>query len=322
MIDDIRQQLDAELPAQRVPFALDAEQAVAGGRKAQRRRRLTMAGTGLLSIVAASAVVIATLAPGTGNGEDSPKPLGSNGPAEGLPQLDPDLNYAWGGPPSEKELDDANPSYTQAFWEYLTTQLPQVAPYKLDDGNGGPEKMPATDETAAFTLGSYSLSQITKEDSPGVPREYGPELFTREAYALTQYLGPDPMGGTNAEMLIQVDDHDVERLAVMVLPPDTFTRGTGTPMDPAGCHNDNTFTSFSSCEAVDALGPDGQDIQHVTMQTRDDGAEPSPSGHDVVLYRQDGSAVIVSNESWGDELTLTFDQLAGIALALPQTPVE
>lgn len=321
MNDDIRQQLDADLPERRVPFALDADLAVAGGRKAQCRRRLAMAGTGLLSILAASAVVIATMVPGAGNGQHDPVPLHSGDSDEELPRLDPDLNYEWGGPPSSRTLDDANPDYTQAFWKHLATQLPEVAPYKTTNTGGG-EKMPATGNTGSFTLDEYSLSQVIKEDSMGEPPEYGPELFTRETYTLTQYLGPDQWEGTTSPMRIQVGDHEAELLSVLVLSPDTYTRGTGDPLDPACCHNDNSFTSFSSCGAVDTTGPDGQDIQNVTMRITDDGGASSVDARDVVLYRQDGSAVIVSNEGGGDEPTMTFDQLTGIALALPVAPVE
>jgi hypothetical protein len=334
MTDDLRIAIDVELPAGSAQFSsLDVDSAVAAGRAARRRRRIA-AGGAALSVtagVAALAVILplgtsGTTPPAEGNplgaASQAPVPATPAGPQP--PELDPEAKYYW-AMELEAEQTEQTRGYTEAFWDYFTNQYPGAELQDMDESGSWREQHPP-EEFAWFERGLYTLTQEERDEhGEAVEVEW---VLDRTTYSLRHQVQVGQPGEGFADYLsVRFEGRgDEDSISVEVLPAGSYRRDDLGPLHPSKCHPEGKM-NYAACEVQDVTGPNGEDLQYVTGMWKDDGTEPVASTYFAVLYRPDGSAVVVSDhvtrlQAGEPAPYLSFEQLAAIAAALPQLPVE
>ncbi|MGH8875935.1 MAG: hypothetical protein ACRD0P_01100 [Stackebrandtia sp.] len=334
MNEDIKTGLEAELPAGRVPFNLDPDRAVALGRRGRRNRRLISGGGTVLSAVALTGLIVVSLTPGPPSDPDTPADDSAQPSlqADPPPKLEPDQDYMWmGEPDGETEQTDSTGKYTKAFWDHFSENFPDADMYELthDDGSWVVPDGPAAD-TGYFTKEDLSLFESFGDPSDGGDAETGDEVYDRTVFSLEQYQdGPDQMGGSSDELTVRFAPgaEEEDYIDVTVFQSGSYTRDSGSAADLTSCDIGGGSSGYSPCYAEDFTGPDGEDMQQVTKMLKDDGSEPVEAGRALVHYRDDGSAVVVSDDTLrtSEKMPaphLSFEDLAGIATAMPGTAVE
>ncbi|ADD42717.1 hypothetical protein [Stackebrandtia nassauensis] len=324
MNEDIKTELDAELPHGRVPFALDTDKAVDLGRRTRKRRKLLATGGSVLSAVAVTGLVVTLLTPGQPSDDQAADDKTNNQDGD-FPELNPKFHYQWAGgayqnnkPP--KPIDD----YTAAFWKHLDSEYPDA---KLSWFGGDSGNHAEGEDAVYFHREEQMLIGLEDPTDP----ESMPDKsihYDRDTYSMLQWDDTPESGGASDPTFAFTEDRGTDdTLTILVFPAGTYKKDSGDVYDPAGCNNDDSFTQFESCDAEKAEGPDGQDLRQVSMKTEDDGQPPVEAERSVVYYRADGSAVVVSDEVSRTKESdpapyLSYEQLAEFAFALPDTPVE
>lgn len=326
MTDELKHRLDAELPSGRVPFALDTDEAVRLGRRSRKHRRLLAGGGSVLSAVAVVALVVGLLAPG---GSPSESDDAADDPATtdtDFPELDPDLVYSWAGPAYTDEPPKAESALSEAFWKHIDTAFPDAQLYGFLDG----EPIADTDrvKTGFFYREEQSLmAEPIGDDPESIPDYIG---FDRQTHSLLQWdHSPDGPGGAYGSVTIKFDQEaeGPDDIDVTVFPPGGFKKDSGDAYDLAACSTDMHQNDRESCVAEPATGPNGEELREVTMKVRERGESSTVAAHAVVLYREDGSAVLVTDQVQmahqpGSGPQLTLKELQGIAAAIAPVSVE
>lgn len=319
MNEQIRERIDAELPPGGIPVGLDVDTVMRSSRSRRTRVRLVGGGAVLASVAVVAALVLSvmTLAP-SGGADDAASP---NGPVKDDPVLDPDKDFHWDGAFPAKKTDVAK-AYTKAYWEYMLTEHPEATFAKTN--LLGDEHTPTEGDQSAyahFMEGEDRLMKGSREDRPN--SDQNP---VRQRTVLNLYERDEPGEGSENTTCCMLnyefdgDDGDPDGIELAVYPKGTYTKRTGDAMDLTT--NDGPYDT----RIDDVVGPDGEDIQYVTDSTQANSADFENEAEDfrwfVVVYRADGSAVVVKLNSGGDDATepnLSFTELQGIALALPET---
>jgi hypothetical protein len=321
MTDDIKGRLDAELPDHPVPFALTADGAVTVGRRARRRRRLLAGGSGLLSIAVAAVLVTAGV---NGGLMADPAPVTEESPVVELPDLDPYGEYTWSigwEPWTGPVVNPGTEAYTDAFWRHFQAEYPQA---ELDPTEYYTEGQPqgTVKEPLGFRVVTYELEQAGSGT-----------VHSHAAYGLLLVMGDDSSSQTGP-MQFQFGDGMPNFLDVTVHPAGSYRQDAGDLLDLAYCWPGDDFYR-NECVTTETTGPAGERVQQIDLTSfRVESGEISTRAREVVLYREDGTAVEVSTQISGtspgqndqhvtSEQTpaLGHDDLTGIALALPDDPV-
>ncbi|ADD40755.1 hypothetical protein [Stackebrandtia nassauensis] len=323
MSNEIKEIIDTELPPGTAPVKLDVEAVMRGNRNARMKRRLVGGGAAVASIVAVVALVLSvmTLAPEDRNSDDSTITADD-------PVIDPDENYFWWGPESEKATD-ASKAYTEAFWKYVAKEHPEVS-LTVSGENAEEESVTKDFADYSFLLAAdFALYEGEEWDMPQAAS--GKPVRERTVLTLFEDFAPDK-GGSNGWSsccggTLRFRDGDdekdkVDNFDIQVYPKGSFTKGTEDAMDPAFLGEDVTH----DIETV--TGPDGEDIQYVAGSTPDDvDGTVHTFERSAIVYRADGSAVAVramSNTDRGGNVSdnLSFEDLQGMALAMPDDPID
>jgi hypothetical protein len=333
MTDELRAAINRELPEGGVPFcSLDVDAVVAAGRAARRRRHVG-AGGAVLSVTAGAAALAVMLPLGTigtppsgGSPPSSDTPIPTTSPGPQPPRLDAAAGYYW-MTELETEQTEGTGRYTDAFWDFFTVRYPGAELIDMDGSGSWREQLGPPEQFARFERALSVLNEGGFDDN-GAPVGEHEYVFERTTYSLTQLVNAgQPSEGHSDTLTVRFEGRGDARDAidVEVLPAGTYRRELG-PLHPTMCYPDSD-RAWAACEAEDTTGPTGEDLQYVTGMTQDDGSEPVASAYFVVLYRPDGSAVVVSDDAHRlatDDPApyLSFEELAEIATALPALPAR
>lgn len=318
MSNEIKNFIDTELPPGTAPVSLDVDAVMRGNRNARMKRRLVGGGATLASIVAVVALVLSvmTLVP-SGEGVNSDDAATKSNAEDTV--LDPGKKYYWDGPVSTRATE-ASKAYTTAFWDYFAEEHPDIdLVYGMFTDK---EKIVTKDfaDYSFFLSAGYELfegDEFENTDS-SVP------VSERTILNLFDRNDPDtnsPSGCCGAGLRYSDDEKDTDQFELDVLPEGSFTKGTKDVLDPA------FFGPKATHDSDTTTGPNGEQVQNVSVELPDD----NDGGHNVaratVVYRADGSAVVVkamSGADWGsdEEIKLSFDDMLGMALALPNDPID
>ncbi len=294
MNDELRQQLSNELPSN-VPFTLDVEKTITAGRRRKQRRR-TLFVTTATSTVAA----VAALAFGFGTvivpGADGP-PAADGGPRSDqagstsaapseesleaptvapqdgkqkyvLPEVDPDADYEWIFAHKPVSTSQQTREHTRA----LTKAMDQVYPgYELSTDNSELE----------FVRGEIGLHKGSDEDSKKVYQQ--PIYFTGAGSTSEKSVTAMPVRFPNSQQ--------EELLHVSVWPAAEYQEkfdDTGAALFECA----HSGAEISAACADNTL--DGQRIQYQETERRING-DLVERQHRTVLYRDDGTVVIIEN---------------------------
>lgn len=323
MNEDIKTGLDAELPSGSVPFSLDTDEAVRLGRRSRKHRRLAAVGGSVLSVAAVTALVLTVLTPGGlfSGGQDNAAA------GDELPDLDPKLRYEWLSGADTVEDTPVTKAYDEAFWSHWNAEHPEARPdHKQYQVEGQPTQTPK--EEPRLRVDQRELVEW-KGDT-------GETIYKHSLISLQVEYG-DENSSITGPMGFQFGDGMPNFVDVQVIPDGRFRIGTEDVYDLAWCDDDeDAFTD--DCEVTKTTGPDGERIENVLskeIRTEDD--KLSGVGRKTIVYRADGSAVVVSDTINGEhggvgpdeekdlgdaKPALSFEELTAIALALPEKPLE
>ncbi|GLZ81002.1 hypothetical protein Afil01_58090 [Actinorhabdospora filicis] len=302
------------------PHAFDIDAQMTRGHRAQRRRNAAIGGATTLGValIAAALVafpalrgpgggVVAASSPSASASSEAPQP---GGPVV-LPVLDPDKHYTWdneGPDPATAE----SAAYDRAMWDHMTAE----------HGWSGPER--------PF---DRWITQFTEIDP--ATEKMGPPLV----YTHTYKTAVNVKAGENGT-LVPAASEQGDSLAVVVMPVGSFTDGTDMPSPtetPKGLPG-----VFDLLRCTDYTLGEGTRAQNVAVDCDE---KTTPGGlryieatehisrgsfqyavRSIVLYRADGTAVIVSDTSDYHVNSivpiLSFGRLVDLALALPGAPVR
>lgn len=318
MSNEIKKFIDAELPPGTAPVSLDVDTVMRGNQTARVKRRLMGGGGVFVSVVAVVALVLGVMALVPG-GDGGPDDAATKSTIDEL-ELDPGKEYYWDGPVSTRATE-ASKAYTTAFWDYFDKQHPDI---DLVYGTfTGDEKVVTEDFTdySFFLASGYELYEGDEFDNSDDGEPLG------ERTILNMFDKNDPetesawSGCCGAGLRYSDDKKDTDKFELDVLPQGSFTKDTEDVLDPA------YFGPKATHDVDKVTGPNGEQIRNVSVKFPDD----SDGGHNVgratVVYRTDGSAVVVramSGVDWGfdEEIKLSFEDMQGMALALPDDPID
>lgn len=309
----IRPTLAKALPRQLPPKAWDSRDLEDRARKSIRRNRLGAAGAALATLVAVAIAVPILI---VGSDEDGPGPA-----THSLPALDPDAEYGWTYEPAEPS------AATGLFDKSLRKYLKQHPELNIDDADDlAPVMARQTRElwTAVPVGGEYEYG----EDIPGSKLVYREPVYT--------------LTGDGDERGIIFDGADTdmdERLDVTVHPKGGYEPGFADVSDDpsrlprpqylaAGCQgykhpeqaDTGAYVEFN-CTTLDSKQGNEIDAVERTEVLPDKTVTVTWT---VVVYRDDGTAVVVSdtvNAPKRLKISLSPADLAGIAESLPDVPV-
>lgn len=251
--------------------------------------------------------------------------------------FDPDTPQVWNpGEPwitssgKPKPPDSTAAAYTAALWKHFAQRYPGVTP--RDTTSDGHAEMPGpVTDTGWFTRESQTLDQVVPAEY--IPFEsYGGAVYTRTVLGLHQSIGKDnpvsPDADSYDSVMVQFDNTThPDILDLWIIPPRTYTKDAGGALDLTACGYTLPAFKTSTCDITPAKGPNGEKLRFVTGRTKLAESEPERraegSEHFAVLYRIDGSAVVVRDAAYtaGHAPSLSFSELATIALALPIKPL-
>ncbi|MEV0643983.1 hypothetical protein AB0I28_01845 [Phytomonospora sp. NPDC050363] len=290
---------------------------IAKGRRRARARLAGLAGGGVAAI-AAVAVLLPTVFAG-GTAQDAAVPPLRQDPSEYPIAFDPNVEYIWSA--DESRFDEENEADA-----YTTT--------------------PATEElTTAWLAGLEALGfQGQGSWNEGAVTRHN-EVLTPDQDQSGAYGG---WAGDESKVLAerlaysaQVDTAD-GIISLYVRPAGLFLRGAGTQAknpssllpDPRylvpGCDSYTYMLEFprpaeveTTFECVESEGSEGERILSV-RPSQTTGGRTSRTIAYLVVYRADGSAVLITERSWNEtsEPSLSDEQMTALALALPAVPVE
>lgn len=320
MSPDIRWTLDKTLPNRLPPTSWDSHELEAQAEKSIRRRRL---GGGVTAVVLFAAALLASLTLFPHASTDVP--AGGRTPSFPLPKLDDDQQYYWF--PNGFSETDATKEITAELWDYLDKHHTQLRLGKLpEDADAVVARTKRQLWTAVETQGSYDA---------GPEADGSKMLYQQPVYSFA--TGPK-FDGVRFDTGKSVDG---ETLTVDVYPKDGFKPGTadvsGEPLLPPrpeflveGCEdykaNDEAsgMRSFAfSCSHPDASSKRDALAVKRTVSAYDGG--DTGITNTVVLYRDDGTAVVVSMTVSAPkpiDPSLSTAELLRIAEAIPDVPVS
>ncbi|MEV0650416.1 hypothetical protein AB0I28_34680 [Phytomonospora sp. NPDC050363] len=341
MTKDIRELLD-ETARHDSLTAFDADAAVKRGHGALGRRKFAIGGltTGVVAVIAAAMVALPGVTAPTGGGADPASPgVNAADPSvdtedtqrpEGLPKLDPEKYYTWIDDglwdqegniiPFAAESTESTAKYDEAFFDLI------------DEKFGGFTEGPTPTE-----FGRMETQVISgAEPYEGTSGEY--EIV---AHRLIYRLNLAFVNGQTDDGLIAwgKDKGPFERVRVDVRVPDQFTTGVDGPADDSVKGNPGFFDVIGCSDRTDAIQAGQTREIDVTCREKttgigeryievtevaDPGGEYEMTETKLVLYRADGSAVVVTDtvDTPGMEQTFDFGQLLQMATALPLEPVQ
>ena len=340
MTHRLRDRVAGELTGAVPPSALDTDRIVKAGRRRLGARRAGLAGGFALAVVALTGGILA-LQPAGGT---APVDAAAEGqPTYPLPGLDGDKQWTWkldglsnGGP----TRTEATEEITDALWSWIESR-DDLAVTRYD---------PAAN----------SYVPVTRETFPGVVRDTQslyevadgtdtPQGYQRPVYRLGESVygqEHDDLSWTFAENADANIMDDSLRLAFY--PKGSFVYGAqsarrGDPAEPdvhnlvAGCDGYSydageyaPRVGTFSCE--ESTGPNGERVVAVTWNETT-GTTSHRTSRTVVLYRNDGNAVVVSDSAYTSShdidavpadprLVLSAEELTELAASMPDVVVE
>ncbi|MFD0557531.1 hypothetical protein FB566_2805 [Stackebrandtia endophytica] len=348
MSNEIKDGLDAVLPPGRPPVSLDVDSVVSSGRRARRRRRVIGSGAAL-SVLAAGALTVALVGQGIVAADESGVVAlpGQDADDVEVPVLDPDKDYYWsmwgdphapdsvGSSPYGQDENETSRALTDRFWSYLMETYPGVTlwenvGYSTDEEpeNQGWEEVPGDPAEVGYILQhTNALFEGSDDFDPPAPIE--DLVMEQTSYGTYQSSGSaSSIGGVDLRFTDRAagpiaDDRVVlDLVGVHAYPAGSHTVRTGDILDLLpDCEN------HVECETEDLVGPDGQDIRVRTAygQWSEEGPTDSIISHTVVLYKEDGSAIMLSNTMSLDTAeyeedpvppALSVEQLMDFAIAM------
>lgn len=327
----IKMELGTELPSGAVPFSLDSDTAVRLGRRTRKRRRLLAVGGSALSVVAVTALVLAMLSPGSVIGADEATDDRKKAVDDGIPELDPNKEYDWMPSFMQTEVTAISEEYGDAFWDHMDKEFPEAEPdYTQYNAEGQAQARPTRNPPPL----SRDEMQLNELDDSGEAET----IYSVPVYTFMYEIEEVPNGSTfRGDLGFQFGDGVPNFVTVDVLPKNGYRVGSQDLFDLATCTEGYSGKQFSfDCAVTEAVGPDGEMVQNVKADTFEDGKLIDTS-NTTILYREDGSAVVVRDHLRGRhggsdddegkniegvEPALSFEDLLGIAAALPDKPVE
>jgi|GEM_PF-4381819 len=352
MSNEIKDGLDAALPPGGVPVSLDVDSVVSSGRRA-RRRRGKLRGGAFLSVLAAGALTVTLMGMGVVPPEDDdtvalPDTAADDG---GVPVLDPEKDYYWGtsGDPHEggygsspygQLRNETSRALSDAFWSYLTANHPGVTLWENVGYSGEEPINKGWEELPGEPAKLGDVQQHTKALFEGTENFDGPPpienlVFEQTSYGIYQFSKSSamPIGGLDLRFADRADGPIADDRVVLDLvsfeayPAGSHAEGTGDALDLVRACEDHV-----ECEMADIEGPDGEGIRALTAygQWSENGPTDSIVSHRVVLYKEDGSAIVLSNTLSLDTAeyeedpvppALSIDRLVEFAVAMSKVKI-
>jgi len=360
MTDDIKVLLDQASSASPLK-AFDIDTVVRRGRDRARRRRLGLAGGGLVGVAALTAATVglsSVIAPQTGS---APAQVGTQPPAKTytLPELDPSETYHWRS--YDGGVDDATAAeLTDALQNYVVMHFPQLRVIKY-----GPEEETFTNpDGSSYTRDKARLLAPDDEQSPFRVSRYTSRLVTESG----QIVHEQPVyrfrypGAVNEDTLdvwsgldIAVDGSGADQIDLLrfaLYPAGGFRTGYDPAQDGErhavngylvkGCDTYDVTDAHEgtteddrrfSFDCTESTGPNGEQIVAVALHETYLEGDLTITFNTVVVHRTDGTAVVVGDTprpgfNWrhGQPTSattsgLSIEALTGLALAVPIVPI-
>lgn len=340
MVEDIKGLLDDAASQNQPASTIDTVQIVARGKRSVRGRRLKAGGaaTAGIAVLAAGALLLPSAFAGNNDGPDR---LGdgqaADSPAEQPKFTLPDVEekdgykYQWDAEGTAKDPNgmhddsstttDATAQYDKAFWKYMqdnfdeigVTVAPKIETYvPMTDGN-----------RPVLTRNMMELNEYpgNGEDPTSVSTE-----------AIPQY-------GLNVDLTLSGKKSKVDDLIIAtVYPNGGFKSGEGDTFEylytceasKAGPSGKQAAAQKHTCE--ESTGPNGEKIVNISTSFMTGTEKMTERGREntAVVYREDGTAVVVSDSSMFldresrdvADPTMTAEQLTELALSMPGDIVE
>lgn len=346
MNDDMREIFGKALPETEPPVAFSSDSLLETGKR-KRRHRAIGAFTGGVAVVAALAV---SLPMAIGDGvEVSQAAHGGQ-----LPELDSDGLYGW--LEGEAEASPASEEYGDAFWGWLEANAPgfEYIPDKYLENNGVDTSKPPTFDRDEITLMRYADAEDPASESvtTGLIR---PVYHLADSFPWDK---PNTWSNPGPPMVQMPGVDNLDIFDAAVYPAGTYTDGTKGPLPQAPAKGDENFFDLINCEGGETdndtsilyydLGidvpifydiecretqtADGMRVVEVGETVTDKAGNLVSKANALVLYRFDGSAVVLRNLVPGREgpsrnvadmePALGFEELTDLAASLPDDAVE
>ncbi|GAA4896021.1 hypothetical protein LX16_1428 [Stackebrandtia albiflava] len=360
MNDDIKnlfqRAVDDEPPAKN----LDLDGLEKRGSRALSRRRWGAAGAGAVGVAAVTAVALVlpgALGGAPADGTETPVtlPAAEDGeettttqPEFPFPELDPDRKYMWDS--GDDEETAATAELTEAFWDHMTTEYSDMGVIDIETGY---DELLEPEDFPAMSRSENELYLLKLEnDYP-----YGYSYSDRESstgYVVPMY-GLNPAVGTYGTLWLTFggEGSPLHHMDLTVHPKGSYDATpmsypesvSGTPVPPhllAGCEDvtakgqaERNWTVDYDCS--EATGPNGEHIQQLSSTLITQDGFVSNKMNAVIVTLPNGNAVVVQSSitpnvfggEHGDVVDITdvepeldFEELAALALALPQVIVE
>jgi hypothetical protein len=355
MSGDIKCLLDRAATAS-PPWVLDSDAVVARGRERTRRRRVGLASgavVGIATVTAATLALTSMLAPSTGaTPPTGPPPIGT------LPELDPNQHHYWAS--SGREDDEVGAELTGSLVDFLAEHLPEVkvlqyGPDFESDGFTYKVRLVAPGaEGSLFGMARYTNDLVSSD--PLVGRAAPPPAFSAPVYRLRSNVATGPDEDTEGtlghlsgiEVAVDgVGEDQLDLLRIALFPEGSYRGG----YDPAkwGAREGSNGYLVEGCEAYlvtdahegteddrrfdfdcdESTGPSGERVVTVAAEETYLAHWISYTINTVMVYRTDGTAVVVSDTArpgrhWKqgssrapNTPSLDLNELTAIALAMP-----
>jgi hypothetical protein len=365
MSSDIRSLLDGASSTS-PPWVLDSDAVVARGRERTRRRRVRLASgavVGVATVTAATLALTSMLAPPTGVAPppDAGPPAGTQPPpARTLPELDPSKHYSW---VSRERVDDAvGAALTKSLVDHFA-QHPVLARAKVLQRGPEFEVDGVTHKVTLVTPGAagslFGVARYTNDlvsSAPPGGGEAPPPAFSAPVYRLRSNVatGPDEDSTMTLDHLAGIElavdgvgEDQLDHLRIALFPKGTYRsghdaakQGARQPLDGylvEGCdaylvtdaHPGTEDDRRFDFDCHESIGPDDARIVTVAAEETYLAHWISYTINTVVVYRTDGTAVVVSDtpqpgRHWKQGSSrapgtpsLDLTELTAIALAMP-----
>lgn len=326
------------------PTAFDVDAQIRRGKKASARRGIAVGGltTGVVAIIGAALVALPMLTAPGGNAAGPNPSSSSSAPAVridmpgDLPDLMSNDWYKWSTGemadlPDSSSQNDLTRQYQEAFYAFVNSEYGGTTGGQISNGVWRNEY--SLQQWTQNPLQFDELGQTINVDPPTV-------IATQPRYTLNFGFRPfkDKEGLYLDEAEADRHDDTAEHVRITMMPPGGFTdgvegnfeiyssQGRESWFDLAHCAPFNRHIQAGQISAVDATcdeaaGPAGGRVVNVTETSR--GSAGEYVTRKVVLYREDGSAVVVEHmPNEAGHLSLDFAGLLKLAAALPSDPIE
>lgn len=336
MTEEMRRSLDELLPSALPPAPWELAELETRARRRTRNRWIGAASAGL-----AVAAVVALVVPLAWSGFHTATPPGKERfeqPEFTLPDLDDDEYYHWGDDESTEQTK-ATKEITKAFWAHMKETYDGLELYREDD------------LASAAPVGEVDPQPIVRVDNelwtdPDAEHNGSDETFDKDDYIEPEKIHEQPLytlwpgaEGTYSEFRFAGSDHG-DDLTVKVHPKGGFVEGV--PDDPRpqpGKYPPHPQYLVENCGKFswNKSGPVDVEVDcrertvstgRVLIAERVDTSEHgSITQRTVVLYREDGTAVVVEDVPFKPDAhemsaSLDADALIAIAQAIPETVVQ